>query len=121
MSDKKIEIPGVNAEYGLGLCDDDQEIYLSSLRLYSKNIPGTLEKMKTVCENTIKDYTVCVHGIKGMSEYIGALDIKMAAKDLEEKAKNGNLDAILSENAAFIKKVENLLSCIGSWLEKNDA
>ena len=116
----KIEIPGLDSEYGLELCDGDVDMYKSSLRLYATNIPGTLEKMRGVSEATLKDYAISVHGIKGMSDYIGAQEIKNKAKQLEEKAKNGDCAAVLAENSSFIKQVENTVSDVKAWLEKND-
>ncbi|MCL2809596.1 MAG: Hpt domain-containing protein [Treponema sp.] len=116
----KIEISGLDSEYGLGLCDGEEDTYKSSLRLFATNIPNTLEKMRSVNEASLKDYAISVHGVKGMSDYIGALDTRNKAKQLEEKAKNGDIAAVLAENASFIKEVENLVSNVKAWLDKND-
>jgi len=115
-----IQIQGVNSSSGLDLCDGDEKIYLSSLRLYVSNIPGTLGKIRNVSEKTLKDYTVSVHGIKGMSDYIGAIEARDTAKKLEEMAKNGDLAGVLAQNEQFISNIENIISNIKKWLKNND-
>jgi len=116
----KVDIPGVDANSGLSLCDDDMDIYLSSLRLYVTNIPGTLEKMRSVSSDSLHNYSISVHGVKGMSEYIGAEETRKTAKQLEMLSKEGNLTAVLDQNETFIKNTENMVNNIRSWLKKND-
>jgi HPt (histidine-containing phosphotransfer) domain-containing protein len=117
----KIEIPGLNAQSGLELCGGDQEIYLRSLRLFEKNVSLTLQKMRSVCKDTLHDYYVSVHGIKGMCEYIGAQDLKQTAKQLEEISRNDDLAGVLALNETFIKSTENLIVNIQNWLKENNA
>jgi len=116
-----IEIPGLDVNSGLELCDGDMGIYLKSLHLYVSNIPATLEKMKDVSEKTLNNYAVSVHGVKSISEYIGAQEVKKTAKELEAIAKAGNLAGILAQNETFIKYTQNLVNSIKIWLDKNDA
>ena len=123
MSDHQltINIPGVNAESGLELCDGDSTIYLNSLRLYVANMPATLEKMRNVSAETLRDYAVFVHGAKGISEYIGAEEARKTAKQLAAMAKAGDLAGVLAQNEAFIKYAGNLIEDIRNWLKKNNA
>jgi len=116
-----VNIPGVNAESGLGLCDGDMDIYVSSLRLYIKNIPVTLDKMVKVTAESLKNYTIDVHGVKGMSDYIGAIDTRDTAKRIEAMAKEGNLAGVLAQNDTFIKNTRNLVNEVKVWLSKYDA
>jgi HPt (histidine-containing phosphotransfer) domain-containing protein len=116
-----VEIPGLNADSGLELCDGNLKIYLSALRLYISNIPATLEKVRNVSEKTLRDYTISVHGIKSTSEIIGAEEVRKTAKELEAMGKAGDLTGIQARNDAFIKNTENLVAGIKSWLEKYDA
>ena len=115
-----INIPGLNVESGLGLCDGDVPIYLNSLRLCVSNLPASLEKMRIVSAETLRDYSVLVHGAKGISAYIGAEDARKMAKDLEAKAKSGDLAGVLANNDAFIKHMGDLIVGIRNWLEKNN-
>ena len=114
----KIEISGINAESGLDICDGDVDIYIQSLRLYVSNMPAVLEKLRGVSEKTLRDYLINVHGLKGMSEYIGAEEIRKTAKQLEAMSKEGDLAGVLAVNDSFIKSTENLICGIQDWLNK---
>ena len=115
-----IEISGVDTKKGLALFEDDLDTYVDILRSYVSNVPATLDKIRNVSEETLKDYAVGVHGVKGVSEAIGAEEARKTAKQLEEMAKNGDLAGVLARNNAFIKYTENLVNDIRTWLEKYD-
>ncbi|MCL2762652.1 MAG: hypothetical protein FWD36_05540 [Treponema sp.] len=115
-----IEISGVNADSGLELCDGDLTIYLRSLHLYVSSVPVTLEKMRNVSAETLRNYSVNAHGIKSISEYIGAEEARKTAKELEAMAKNGDLAGVLAQNESFIKYAGNLVDNIQNWLKKNN-
>jgi len=115
-----IEIAGLDVNSGLELCDGNKDIYVNSLRLYVSNIPKSLEKMKGVSEATLKDYAISVHGVKSISDYIGAQEVKKTAKELEAMAKAGNLAGVLAKNETFIKYAQNLVNNIRIWLEKSE-
>jgi HPt (histidine-containing phosphotransfer) domain-containing protein len=115
-----IEIPGIDANSGLELCDGDMGIYLNSLRLYVSSIPASLEKMRGVSEKTLKDYSITVHSVKSMSEYVGAEEIRKTAKQLEALSKDGDLKGVLAKNEAFIKFAESIVGNIRNWLESKE-
>ena len=117
----RIEIPGVDAEKGLELYDDEEDIYLIVLRSYAANTTTTLDKIRNVSAETLADYTACVHGVKGTSATIGAEETRKAAAKMEVLAKAGDLSGVLAENDAFLKQADKLVADIKSWLEKNDA
>ena len=116
-----IEIPEVDASSGLDLCDGNMNIYLNALRLYVSNIPADLQKMRGVSRETLADYSVTVHSVKSMSEYIGAEEARKTAKQLEVMAKGGDWDGVLAQNETFIKYAQNIVDNVRSWLEKNNA
>ena len=117
----EIEISGVDAKRGLDLFEGDVETYVDILRSYVTNIPDSLDKIRNVSEETLRDYAIRVHGVKGASETIGADEAKKTAKQLEEMAKGGNIAGVLARNNAFIKYAENLIDAIKIWLGKYDA
>ena len=114
-----MEIPGLDTDSGLELCDNDMNVYLNSLRLYVSNIPASLQKMRGVSQETLKAYSIAIHGVKSMSQYIGAEEARKTAKQLETFARNGDLAGIQAQNEDFIKYAQNLIEGIQSWLEKN--
>ena len=117
--DMAIEIPGLDTNKGLELCDGDMKTYISTLSLYISNIPQALDRMRNVSEETLRNYTISVHGVKSTSEVVGAEEARKTARELEAMGKAGDLAGILARNDDFIKYVEGLVAGIRSWLEKN--
>ena len=116
---KNIDIFGVDSKIGLDYCDGDMELYKDILRSYIADVQEVIEKIKNVSAQTLSAYAVHVHGVKSISQAIGAEEARKTAKHLEELAKSGNLEAVLAENGAFAKYVEKLVNAIKTWLENN--
>jgi PAS domain S-box-containing protein len=116
-----IKITGVDTEKGLSLYGNDPDIYLPLLHSYVSNTPDILNKLKTVSEETLPEYTINVHGLKGSSASIGAEIVKETAANLEKLARAGDLQGILARNERLIRGTENIVANIKAWLEKNDA
>jgi len=110
----------VDTEKGLSICDGDQDIYIELLRSYVSNAPAALERIRTVTQETLQEYTINVHGIKGANASIGVETIREAALNLEMMARAGNLQGILAENEKLIKSTESIVTAIKTWLEKHD-
>jgi len=114
-----IEIPEVDANIGLELCDGNEKIYLNSLRLFVSGTSEDLKKMKGVTAETLADYAIAVHSVKSMSNYIGAEESRKTAKELEALAKSGDLEGVLAQNETFIKYAEGIVDNVRNWLENN--
>jgi CheY-like chemotaxis protein len=115
-----INIPGVDSEKGLLLYEGEMDIYLPLLRSYALNTPEGLDKIRAVSRETLPDYTIMVHGLKGTSASIGAEKTREAAFNLEKMAKSGDYDGVMSLNEKFIRDTENLVANIKAWLEEYD-
>jgi HPt (histidine-containing phosphotransfer) domain-containing protein len=114
-----INISGIDVKKGLALYDDEEDIYLIVLKSYATNTPTTLDKIRSVSQETLSDYAIRVHGLKGTSANIGAVKLQEAALELEKMSKAGNLDGVLAKNENFIKEVENVINNIKTWLAEN--
>ena len=114
------KIPGVDLDAGLDLYDGDMDIYLRVLRAYIPAVIKALEKMRNVSAETLPDYAVTVHGIKSTSNSIGAEETRIAARELELKAKEGDLNGVLSLNQAFIEQTGAFAESLQTWLKEND-
>jgi HPt (histidine-containing phosphotransfer) domain-containing protein len=77
--------------------------------------------MRAVNAETLPDYTINVHGIKGASANIGAEKIRETAASLEVAAKAGDLSGVLARNATFLKDLENVLAGIRAWLKSQES
>jgi CheY-like chemotaxis protein len=116
-----VEIPGVDAERVMELYAGDLGIYLPVLRSYASVIPDALDIMSHVSAETLPEYIVKVHGVKGTSDSIGAEEARKMAFELETLARDGDLSGVLAKNEALLQYVKNLLVNIRNWLERYDA
>jgi signal transduction histidine kinase/DNA-binding response OmpR family regulator len=116
----EIKIPGVDTEKGLALYGDDKKIYMSLLRSYVPNTLENLKKLKTVSKETLPDYVIKVHGLRGTSAGIGAETIRAAALNLENLSREGKLDEVLALNDKLIKDAEVVVNNIKEWLAGYD-
>jgi len=115
-----IKIPGVDTNKGLSLYDGAKKVYLPLLRSYAANTPAILEKLRIVSAETLNDYVITVHGLKGTSASIGAEALREAAQNLETTSRAGDLRAVLALNDKLIAEAETLVANIKTWLDKND-
>jgi len=117
----KIEIPGIDANAALDTCDGDEDIYVSVLHCFVSKIPALLDTLRDVSSETLPDYMIKIHSLKGSGGNIGAKDTMAAAAELEIMAKNGDLDGVLAKNGAFLEKTRVLVDDIKTWLEQTNA
>ena len=121
-----IQIPGVDADAALELYDDDMDIYLPILRSFCPNASAVIEKMRTVSSEaalspeTLADYAIAAHGLKGICANIGAKKASNAALDLEMKAKAGDIAGVLAGNEALLNEAQTVVTGVQVWLEKHD-
>jgi HPt (histidine-containing phosphotransfer) domain-containing protein len=118
---EKINIPGVNTEKGLSLYGGEMDIYLPLLRSYVSNTPGILGKLRNVSEQTLPEYVISVHGLKGTSAGIGAEALREAALKLETMSRAGDWAGVLSYNDRLIKDAETIVTNVRAWLENYDS
>jgi PAS domain S-box-containing protein len=116
-----IDIPGVNTKKGLSFYGGEIDIYLSLLRSYVSNTSKLLKKLKAVSKETLPDYVISVHGLKGTSAGIGAEIIRENALNMEAISRAGDLDGVLSGNDKLISDTEIIVANIKTWLEQYDA
>jgi HPt (histidine-containing phosphotransfer) domain-containing protein len=114
IADKKVD--GLDMNKGLDLFGGDEASYLQIMRSYTVNTMPLLEKIKTVTRESLADYAIVVHGIKGSSRGISADAVGDKAASLEEAAKEGNFNFVLDNNADFITAVEKLIGDMDTLL-----
>jgi HPt (histidine-containing phosphotransfer) domain-containing protein len=110
-------IGGIDQEAGIARYGT-QKMYLNILRSYVSHTPGLLEKLRGLSRETLAEYAVTVHGIKGASYGISAEEVGKQAEKLERAAKAGDYDTVSGGNASFIEKTEALVASIQDLLRK---
>jgi signal transduction histidine kinase/AmiR/NasT family two-component response regulator len=95
----------------------NEDGYMMVLRSYAVHTPELLTKLRSLSPETLPDYAVTVHGLKGASYGICAGEIGGQAEKLEHAARSGDYDTVSRENVNFIGKVEALLAELEQLLQ----
>ena len=111
-------VSGLDIKDGLARLGNKEEVYISILKSFVKSIPELLSGIKTCSPETLEDYAIKVHGIKGASFNIGAQRVGKQAEELEIAARKGDMTAIRLQNDLLIKNVEALIDDIKNCLKK---
>jgi HPt (histidine-containing phosphotransfer) domain-containing protein len=114
-------ISGVDTEKGLSYYGDELDIYLPILRSFILNLPLSVEKLRTVTPETLRDYVIAIHGLKGISASIGAEKMMEEAFNLERLARAGDFNSIMANNELFIRNTEIIAANIKKRLDEYDA
>jgi CheY-like chemotaxis protein len=93
------------------------EAYMKIIRSYVAHTPALLDSLRSVSDETLGEYAVTIHGIKGSSYGMCADKVGRMAEDLEHAAKRRDIETVKSKNGAFIDAAESLISQL-SALEK---
>jgi signal transduction histidine kinase/CheY-like chemotaxis protein len=82
------EIPGLDTRAGLGNSGGVVRIYMDILADYCQNVTQNLATIKDAAENRdFALYTTLVHGLKGSSRSVGAMNCGKYAAEMEEAGK----------------------------------
>ncbi|GHV94478.1 hypothetical protein AGMMS50293_07980 [Spirochaetia bacterium] len=103
-----------------------ENAYLEVLRSYSVHTPALLEKLRNLIDavhavpdtKAIGEYTITVHGLKGSTYGICAIETAKQAEALEHAARNSDLQFIEANNTRLIETTETLLQNIQTLLAK---
>ncbi|MDR0842403.1 MAG: response regulator [Acidobacteriota bacterium] len=111
----------INLVQALDRFGDDKGALLQVLRSYVVNTQSLLDSIREVSEQTLADYAITVHGIKGSSRSICAEPVGASAEELEHAAKAGDLSLVLGRNVAFLAEAEGLIRDLAKIIRDADA
>jgi CheY-like chemotaxis protein len=110
------KIPGIDFAEGVKRIGNREAAYIRIITSYATSLPDLLTKVRNFSTETINDYTITVHGIKGASYGICANDLGKQAEALEMAAKQGSIETILAKNDGFILNAEKLVADISKYI-----
>ncbi|MDR2108363.1 MAG: response regulator [Coriobacteriales bacterium] len=113
-----IHIEGADLEATLERFAGDTEPLFRVLQSPPATTPPTLEKLAEATPESLDAYRIAVHGIKGASRNIYAVEIATAAQDLENAAREGDFAYISAHNQEFIVRVNALMAEIEALLTR---
>ena len=94
----------------------DEEILLHVLKTFAEETPALLDQIQGVTRETLRDYTIVVHGLKGSCYGLYAEYLGDQAKKLEDAAKTAQYDYVETNNATFIHDMEIFLGDLNRLL-----
>jgi len=111
-----MKINGLNIQKGIERFGGNADIYFNILRSYVTNTASILNSIKNVSPDTMNDYAIIVHGIKGANRNISADVIADIAERLENAAKAGDFEYISANNPSFLNAAWQLISSINQMM-----
>ena len=114
-----IGIPGVDEANFNDLFDGDEDLFKTVLTTYVEKTPVSLAKLVNPTKETLEDYRIRVHAIKGACANICAEGLREKALGLEMKAKAGDLAGVQAGNASFVKEMEEMIEKSKNWLKNH--
>jgi len=106
----EVTVEGLNIEKGVERFGGDKETYFHILRTFVPTTTDLLDSIKYVSEETISEYAITVHGIKGSSRGICAFDLGDLAERLELAAKAGDFEFVTANHPPFMEAAYGLMS-----------
>ncbi|MCL1861426.1 MAG: response regulator [Proteobacteria bacterium] len=110
-------IEGIDWQAGLNYFIENRDAYLSIIRSYVDSTSRIIAKICNVTEETLADYAIHIHGIKGSSYGIKACEIGKQAEELEHAAKAGNFRLVSQNTPLFVENAQKLLNALSSLLK----
>ncbi|WP_026043621.1 ATP-binding protein [Treponema primitia] len=111
-------VPGLDMPGGIKRYNSEK-IYKRILTSYSKSAPAMLDTIREPNGTNLSDYMITIHGLKGASRGINAVEIGNMAEELEFAAKASDLQKVTEKNGAFIGAVEKLINDIRIYLDSH--
>ena len=100
---------GLDMKKGIERFGGNQETYLRILGSFVKSTRPLLESMALVNIDTLPDYAITVHGLKGASRGIAADMIGNSAENLERAARIGDFEYVSKHNKVLLDAAWSLV------------
>ncbi len=104
---------GIDCDKGMGSCLNDKDMYVAVLQEFLKDSGNKQKEMdRFFAEENLSDFTIRIHSVKSSSLMIGAEEVSRKAKDLEQAAKNGDMDFVKENYPLFVPEYKKTVSAI---------
>jgi len=119
--EKTPQVEGIDWQAGLNYFSGNRDAYLFVIRSYVENTARLITQICNVSEETLADYAIHLHGIKGSSYGIQAREIGEQAEVLEHAAKMGNFRLVSQTTPFFVENTKKLLGALSSLVVTDKA
>ncbi|MDR1731298.1 MAG: response regulator [Synergistaceae bacterium] len=112
-----LDIPGVNAQWGLKNMGGDFDVYRDALNMFHREAKGMIPRIEDCLKNEdFALYAIHVHSLKGMARNVGAFSFADAAAQMEEAAIYGKTETIRGKTEDLLLRLRELTENIRSAL-----
>jgi CheY-like chemotaxis protein len=109
---RSLEPAGISVEAALRRLGGNREAYIEILRAFVLDAPAQIDRVRSCTAESLGEYVIAVHGLKGINYGICADAAGDAAAGLEAAARAGRLEAVLEGNPPFIEAMEKLSAAV---------
>lgn len=109
------EIEGTDIETALSYCADDEEIYVETVQDFIEDDRGSAVEQAFMKED-IDMYHINTHALKNLCYTIGLVPLGDKAKELDDAAKEGNIDYIKAHNGELMDMYKDTVRCLKAIL-----
>jgi CheY-like chemotaxis protein len=110
------KVDGVDFEKGMKQFEGNADMYLKIIRSYLAHTPDLLAQLRNLTPETLADYAILIHGLKGSSLNICATRLGKRAERLESAAKSGDYEFVSARNKDTLEEAETLLGDLRQFL-----
>jgi len=112
-------IPGIDEGKFNEIMDGDEDMFKVVLGTFVEKTPGSLAKLANPTKETLADYAILVHGVKGACASICAEELRLKAYKLEQLSRAGDLAGVQAGNAPLIKEIQDFIVKLKDWLKNH--
>jgi len=113
-------LPEIDCVVGYKNVGGNFKQYHEILKVYYKEMAQILENLQEMANKNLERFQIEVHGIKGSSRNVGALQLSEAALRMEEWAKAGKQDEIFNYMDEFLNKMDEVMIRISTYLKETE-
>lgn len=111
-------MPEIDCAEGIKNIGGSLEKYNELLQIYYTEMSQILEILPELANENLEQFKIKIHGVKGSSRNVGAEQVSKHALQLEEWAKAGKQEEILSQLDLFLKELDGVMVRIASYLKE---
>lgn len=116
------KIEGLDVAKGLELFGGNEDMYFDMLRSFTVgNKPFFRYSKEGISAESLKDYAVAAHGIKGSCSLVCAEEVVHGAEKLKEAADAGDYAYVRELNPVFTETLEKLITDLRDLFAQIDA
>ncbi len=111
---------GLDTEYGLEYALGKVSFYVETLELYLEETADSERRMGEYLDGEdMENYAVLVHGVKGISRTVGAMELGDFAQDMEYHSKAGDLEYIRQRHGELMECLEAVREKARKYIAEN--